>query len=86
MSSILFGDTMVPNIEYDGILLLGYSLLYKEYNLTSFNHQKTLLTLQSMAAVPDCEPVESLSVPVGIQVYKYSNLHWALKSVNTKLH
>ena len=36
MSSILFRDTMV--------LLLGYSILYKEYNLTGFNHQETLLT------------------------------------------
>ena len=34
LSSILFGDTMVPNIEQDYILLLGYSFLYKEYNLT----------------------------------------------------
>ena len=25
------------------MLLLGYSILYKEYNLTGFNHQKTLL-------------------------------------------
>ena len=42
--SILFGDTMVPNIESDSILLLGYSILYKEYNLTRFNHpKKTLL-------------------------------------------
>ena len=40
VSSILFGDTMVPNIEQDYILLLGYSILYKEYNLTGFNHQK----------------------------------------------
>ena len=40
MSSILFGDTMVPNIEKDSILLLGYTILYKEYNLTRFNHQK----------------------------------------------
>ena len=39
-SSILFGDTMVANIEKDYILLLGYSILYKEYNLTRFNHQK----------------------------------------------
>ena len=30
MRSILFGDTMVPNIEYVYILLLGYSILYKE--------------------------------------------------------
>ena len=34
---------MVPNIESDYILLLGYSILYKEYNLTRFNHQQTLL-------------------------------------------
>ena len=31
---------MVPNIEQDSILLLGYSILYKEYNLTRFNHQE----------------------------------------------
>ena len=31
---------MVPNIEYDYIFLLGYSILYKEDNLTGFNHQK----------------------------------------------
>ena len=43
MSSVLFGDTMVPNIEKDSILLLGYSILYKGYNLTRSNHQKTLL-------------------------------------------
>ena len=29
VSSILFGDTMVPKIEQDCILLLGYSMLYK---------------------------------------------------------
>ena len=40
LSSILFGDTMVPNIEYDYILLLGYSILYKEYDLTGFSHKK----------------------------------------------
>ena len=32
MSSILFGDAMVPNIEHDYILLLGYSILYMEFN------------------------------------------------------
>ena len=30
LSSILFADTMVPNIEEDYILLLGYSILYKD--------------------------------------------------------
>ena len=30
MSSILFGDIMVPNIEQDYNLLLGYSILYEE--------------------------------------------------------
>ena len=40
MSSILFGDTKVPIIEYDYILLLGYSILYREYSLTRFNHPK----------------------------------------------
>ena len=39
--------------------------------LLALTTKKTLLTLQSMAAVPDFEPVESLSIPVGIQVYKY---------------
>ena len=35
----LFGDTMVRDIEYS-VLLLGCSILYKEYNLTGFNHKK----------------------------------------------
>ena len=26
LSSILFGETMVPNIEQDSVLLLGYSI------------------------------------------------------------
>ena len=48
MNSILFGDTMVPNIEYDSILLLGYSILYKEYHLTRFNHQKNTTQMKSV--------------------------------------
>ena len=44
LSSILFGGFMVPNIESDYILLLGYSILYKEYNLTGFSHQKNATT------------------------------------------
>ena len=40
MSSISFGDTMVPKIEWDYILLFGYSILYKEYDPTRFNHPK----------------------------------------------
>ena len=40
MNSILFRDAMVPIIEEDSILLLGYSILCQEYNLTGFNHQK----------------------------------------------
>ena len=40
MSSIVFGGTMVPIIEKDSILLLGYSILYMEYYLIGFNHQK----------------------------------------------
>ena len=47
--SILFGDTMVLNIEEDYILLLGYSILYKEYNLTRFNHQKSSTHVRSKA-------------------------------------
>ena len=42
-SSILFGDTMVLIIESDSILLLGYSILYKEYNLTASTTKRTLL-------------------------------------------
>ena len=37
----MFGDTMVPNIESEYILLLGYSIFYKKYNLTRINHQKS---------------------------------------------
>ena len=40
MSSILFGNAMVPIFEQDSILFWGYSILYKEYKLTGFNHQK----------------------------------------------
>ena len=40
MSSILFGDTLVPNTEKDYILLLEYRILYKEHYLTRFTHQK----------------------------------------------
>ena len=40
MSSILFGDTMVPIIQQDYILLWGYIILYTEYYLTRFNHRK----------------------------------------------
>ena len=46
-SSLLFGDTMVPNLEEDSIVLLGYSILYKEYDRTRFNHQKARLTCMS---------------------------------------
>ena len=31
---------MAPKLESDYIFLLGYNVLYKEYNLTRFNHQK----------------------------------------------
>ena len=40
LSSILFGDTMVPNIDQDDIHFLGNSMLYTEYYLTRFNHKK----------------------------------------------
>ena len=40
---------MVPNIEYDYILLLGYSILYKECNLTRFNHQKSITQVPKIA-------------------------------------
>ena len=31
---------MVPNMESDDVLPLGYSILYKENNLTGLNHKK----------------------------------------------
>ena len=34
---------MVPIIDQDYFLLLGYTILNKEYNLNGFNHQKKLL-------------------------------------------
>ena len=46
LSSILFGHIMVPNIESDYILLLGYSILYKGYYLIRFNHQKNTTHLE----------------------------------------
>ena len=48
---------MVPNIESGSILLLGYSILYKEYNLTRFNHQKKLL-IWDLQGLGSSEPTE----------------------------
>ena len=42
---------MVPKIEQDSILLLGYSILYEEYNLTGFNHQKNITLFNSLEAL-----------------------------------
>ena len=39
---------MVPITEQDYILLLGYGFLYKEYNLTRFNHQKNTTHLEGL--------------------------------------
>ena len=44
-------------MEQDSILLLGYSILYKEYNLTRFNHQKSyslvyVMTSESESSCP----------------------------------
>ena len=64
MSSILFGDTMVPNIEYGYILLLGYSILYKEYCLTGFNHQKNA-THACSEATPGTD-LARISVPTSV--------------------
>ena len=53
MSSTVFGDTMVPTI-----LLLGYSILYKEiYDLTRFNHKKnaTQVTAAWSRPRPACQ-------------------------------
>ena len=44
LSSILSGDTLVPNIEY--------SILYKEYNLTRFNHKKNTTHLGALRILP----------------------------------
>ena len=45
MSSVLFGDTVVPRMGWDCVLLLGYTILYKEHYLTRFNHQKKALLI-----------------------------------------
>ena len=37
---------MVPSIEQDYSLLLGYSIFYKENYLTGFNHQKNATQLR----------------------------------------
>ena len=39
---------MVPNIEKDYILLMVDSVLYKEYKLTGFNHQRNLTTKETL--------------------------------------
>ena len=43
MSSILFGDTMVPNIEQDYILLLGIVFYIRNDILLGLTTKKTLL-------------------------------------------
>ena len=48
---------MVPIIEKDCILPLGYSIFYKEYNLIRFNHQKTLLNSGLVVEVVPCTPL-----------------------------
>ena len=50
VSSILFGDTMVLNIEKDYILLLGYSLLNKGCNRTGLNHQEITTQVATSAS------------------------------------
>ena len=40
LSSISCGDTIAHTIESEYILLLGYSIVHKGYNLTRFKHQK----------------------------------------------
>ena len=48
---------MVPNIELESILLLGYRALYKECNLTGFNHKKK----KRFSNILSCQgPVETM--------------------------
>ena len=56
---------MVPNIEQDYILLLGYSILYREYYLTRFNHQKstTRLSLQKSSCHVSVKSKRNLNKP-----------------------
>ena len=42
MSSILFAGTMVPKSRVRLYLPFGYSILYKGYHLTGFNHRKNV--------------------------------------------
>ena len=64
MGSVLFRDTMVPIIEKDSILLLGYSTLYKEYNLIQFNHQKTPLVWSLLEDSPKSPELLRLGTPM----------------------
>ena len=45
LSSILFGDTMVPNIDLDYILLLGYSFYIRDIILPGSTTKKNTTQL-----------------------------------------
>ena len=70
LGGILFGDSMVPNIEEDYILLLGYSILYKEYNLTRFNQKQTLLNCVSESSTAHSAQVAEMSIPCRVRTLK----------------
>ena len=68
VSSIFLVDTEVPNIESDYILLLGYSILYKEYNLTRVNHHATLVNLVDLSFLVELLNPKPLTVIVQLQL------------------
>ena len=47
VSSILFGDIIVPNYRVRLYPAFGYSILYKEYSLTESNHKKITTQVES---------------------------------------
>ena len=74
LSIVLVGDTMVPNIEQDYILLLGYSILYKEYDLTRVNHQKN--TTQLAVVGLRLKEVDGELGGLGCKVQRRVQHHW----------
>ena len=56
MSSILLGEGGYYDTQYRvrSYLPFGYSILYKEYNLTGFNHEKKQSILLLGLGLPSC--------------------------------
>ena len=57
---------MVPIMEKDSILPLECSILYKEYNLTRFNHHKKRYSLEFGVDILEGGGIGSLKCQVGV--------------------